>query len=79
MIDFFYEQNCSMETHGPRQTADFSDRNLRSMDSCQVFLALALTDEDESALQEETATPTATSRRVSLKIPSGQPNPTAFS
>jgi hypothetical protein len=30
-------------------------------------------------LQEETATPTATSRRVSLKMPSGQPNPTAFS
>jgi hypothetical protein len=31
------------------------------------------------ALQEETATPTATGRRVSLKMPSGQPNPTAFS
>jgi hypothetical protein len=31
------------------------------------------------SLQEETATPTATGSRVSLKMPSGQPNPTVFS
>jgi hypothetical protein len=34
---------------------------------------------DYNLLQEETATPTATCRWVSLKTPSGQPNPTAFS